>query len=416
MMNGLFSFPVKDDVRGKNSSLRREIEVGLLTGGQDRHYAFGLATALVSKGVSLDLIGSDEVDSPELHATPNLTFLNFRKNGTQGAHLLNKIFRVLSYYVKLIRYAAISRPKVFHILWNNKFQLFDRTLLMLYYRLLRKKIVFTAHNVNAGRRDSADTFLNRLSLRIQYRLSDSIFVHTEKMKRELHEDFGVSEEAITVIPYGINNAVPDTDLTPSEARQRLGIGRDDKVILFFGAIVPYKGLDLLVSAFHRIANRNLDYRLVIAGRSRGGPSSKTYLEQIQQTNRQSGNYSRVIQKIEYIPDEETEVYFKAADVIALPYTEIFQSGILFLAYSFGLPVVASDVGSFKEDIIEGRTGFLCRRSDPIDLAAVLERYFESDLFKNLTLRRQEIKEYAYATHSWDAVADITRHIYDRLLE
>ena len=67
------------------------------------------------------------------------------------------------------------RPKLFHILWNNKFQFFDRTLLMLYYRLLGKKIAFTAHNVNAGKRDSNDSWLNRLSLKIQYRLEPSHF-------------------------------------------------------------------------------------------------------------------------------------------------------------------------------------------------------------------------------------------------
>ncbi len=97
------------------------------------------------------------------------------------------------YYAKLIRYAATAKPRIFHILWNNKFELFDRTLLMLYYKLLGKKIVFTVHNVNAGRRDSKDTRLNRLTLRIQYRLADHIFVHTEKMKRELIEEFGVQE-------------------------------------------------------------------------------------------------------------------------------------------------------------------------------------------------------------------------------
>ncbi len=94
---------------------------------------------------------------------------------------------------------------------------------MLFYRLLGKRIVLTVHNVNAGRRDSKDTPLNRLTLRIQYRLADHIFVHTEKMKLELIEEFGVQGHRVTVIPFGINNAVPNTRLTPSEARQRLGI-------------------------------------------------------------------------------------------------------------------------------------------------------------------------------------------------
>ena len=73
--------------------------------------------------------------------------------------LLAKVRRVSSTTSNLIRYAATAKPKLFHILWNNKFQLFDRTMLMLYYRLLGKKIVFTAHNVNAGKRDLNDSLL-----------------------------------------------------------------------------------------------------------------------------------------------------------------------------------------------------------------------------------------------------------------
>ena len=67
---------------------------------------------------------------------------------------------------------------------------------------------------------------------------------------------------------------------------------------------------------------------------------------------------------EFIPDEETEIYFKAADVLVLPYRHIYQSGVLFLGYSFGLPVLAADVGSLKDEIVEGKTGFVFRPEDP----------------------------------------------------
>src|SRR5438552_14206802 len=182
-----------------------QIDVGLLTGGQDRHYAFGLAMALVSGGVCLDFIGSDELDSPELHGTPKVTFLNLRGNQRRDVSLVRKVSRVLVYYFRLIRYAATARPKVFHILWNNKFEIFDRTLLMFYYKLLGKKLVFTAHNVNIRKRDCTDTWLNRFSLKVQYQLVDHIFVHTERMKQELLSDFGIQEQKVSVIPFGINN-------------------------------------------------------------------------------------------------------------------------------------------------------------------------------------------------------------------
>jgi D-inositol-3-phosphate glycosyltransferase len=399
--------------RGNRPTPPVGIEAVLLTGGGVRHYAFGLAMALISQGVCLDIIGSDETDSPELHATTGLRFLNLRGDQRRNASLTKKISRVLLYYARLLRYAVIAKPRVFHILWNNRFEFFDRTLLMLYYKLLGKTIVFTAHNVNIGKRDSCDTLLNRLTLRMQYRLSDHIFVHTERMKRELLEEFGVCERAVTVVPFGINNAVPDTDLTPAEAKQRLGIRGGQRTILFFGSIAPYKGLDLLVAAFQRILAGNADYRLIIAGRPKGG--CEKYLHEIQQTISGGVGPGSVIQKIRFIPDEEIELYFKAADVLALPYTRIFQSGVLFLGFSFGLPAVAADVGSFGEDIIEGRTGFLCKPGDPVDLAKVIETYFASELFRCLDSRRRDIREYMSARHSWDVVGKMTRDAYAELL-
>jgi D-inositol-3-phosphate glycosyltransferase len=389
------------------------IEVGLLTGGRDRHYALGLAMALISKGVCLDVIGSDRVDSPEMHSTPRLKFLNLYDSWRNNASLVDKACGVLVHYARLIRYAVIATPRIFHILWNDKFQFFDRTVLMFYYKLLHKKIVFTAHNVNAGKRDSNDSLLNHLTLRIQYRLVDHVFVHTEKMKNELVEEFGVGEHAITVIPYGINNSVPDTDLTPGQARQRLGIRDGERTILFFGNIGPYKGVEFLVAAFQTLARKHADYRLIIAGKVRGG--AEKYWEDIRSTISRDVSHGQIIQKIEFVPDEETEVYFKAADVLVLPYTQIYQSGVLFLGYCFGLPVVAADVGSLAEEVVEGRTGFLCKPCDPVELANAIETYFESDLFKELNSRRQEIRAYANKRHSWDLVGGMTRAVYEELL-
>jgi len=393
-------------------ALSVEIEVALLTGGFDKPYAFGLALALASKGVWLDVIGSDDVDSPEMHTAPKLNFLNLW-GSKNDASLARKISRVLIYYVRLLRYATVAEAKIFHILWNNKFQFLDRTLLMLYYKLLGKKIVLTAHNVNAGKRDSNDSLLNRSTLRAQYRLADHVFVHTEKMKRELLRDFGVHERTVSVIPFGINNSAPHTDLSPREAKQRLGIRGDEKTILFFGAIRPYKGLEYLVEAFQLLTVTHPEYRLIIAGEPRKG--AEQYLDEIQRTINRHVHRGQVLQEIRYIPDEETELYFKAADVLALPYTHVFQSGVLFLGYSFGLPVVGADVGSVREEIIEGRTGFLCRPSDSADLAEAIENYFDSGLFKSLDSHRQQIQEYANAKHSWDIVGDITREVYTQLL-
>jgi len=395
------------------ASCEPDIRVGLLTGGFDTPYAFGMAMALASKGVCLDVIAGDDMDRPELRVNPRLAFLNLRGDQRPGASVWKKVARVLIYYVRLARYVSIAKPRILHILWNNKFQIFDRTALMLYYKVMRKKIALTAHNVNAGTRDGNDSLSNRLSLKIQYRLADRLFVHTEKMKTELLQEFGVSESAVTVVPFGINNSIPDTSLTPAEARRRLGVGAGEKVLLFFGNIQPYKGLDYLVDAFERILTTQTGYRLIIAGEP--GKGSGDYIDGIRRAVGRHTTQPYVISKFEYISDQETEVYFKAADVAVLPYVHVYQSGVLFLAYRFGVPVIATDVGSFREDIIDGKTGFVCKPCDAGDLAASIETYFNCDLFHSLDRHRQEIKDYANAKHSWDIVGEMTRNAYTELL-
>jgi len=386
------------------------LQVTLLTGGFDRPYVLGLALALAAHGVTLDVIGSDEVYSEELGASPNINFLNLQGGQRSDVIWITKAYRLLVFYTNLILYARTSRSNIFHILWNNKCQLCDRTLMMLYYKLLRKTVVLTVHNVNAAKRDSTDSLLNRLTLRIQYHLSDHIFVHTTKMRNELFEEFGVPLDAVTIVPFGINNAVPITALTSAEARKRLGIRNDEKTILFFGAIRPYKGLEYLVAAFTHVISHRGDCRLIIAGETKKG--AEHYVEKIRRAIHNDLSPDHVLQRLEHIPDREIEVYFKAADVLVLPYTRVYQSGVLFLAYSFGLPVLAADVASFKEDVLEGRTGFLCTPRDPVDLARGLMEYFESDLFNELHIRRQEIRDYANTRHSWAIVAQLTRSAYN----
>ena len=388
-------------------------QVSVLTAGRDRPYALGLAAALSAAGTTFDYIGSDSVDSPELHTTPQIRFLNLRGDQSVEAGVVKKMTRVLAYYAKLIGYAITAKPKIFHILWNNKFELFDRTLLMLFYRLLGKKICFTVHNVNVRSRDGGDSWLNRATLKFQYRCCDHFFLHTERMRAELIADFGVPPEKASLIPFGINSTTPDTALTGAAAREKLGLAATDKVLLFFGNIAPYKGVEFLVDAFIEVAAREKNLRLIIAGRPKG---SEAYWAEMLAKINASPVRDRVVLKIEYVPDAETEIYFKAADILILPYTHIFQSGVLFLGYNFGLPSIAADVGALRDDIIEGETGFIFPPRDAQALARTMEKFFASDLFANLPSRRANIREFAFEKYSWAKVARITTEVYARLLK
>lgn len=414
LQSQISSTPYASDSGSEKDLHSGAISAVLLTGGFDRPYVFGLALALDSRGIFLDVVGGPEIDSPEFHQRSRLNFLNLYWDTRVRAGLFTKIRRVAAFYGKLIRYMLVSKPRIVHILWNNKVQLFDRTLLMVYYKLLGKQIVLTAHNINAGRRDGNDSFLNRISLKIQYRLANHIFVHTQRMKCELRNDFGVAERNVSVIPFGINNSVPDSGMSEEEARTRLGVGNKEKVLLFFGNIGPYKGLDFLVGAFQELARKEDSYRLIIAGKLRGG--SDHYFDTIKSSIDRDITADRILQHIRFIPDEDTEIYFKAADVLVLPYREVFQSGVLFLSYSFGLPVVASDVGSMRDEILVGKTGFVCRACDSKDLADTIATYFASDLFRNLKSNREILRKHANERNSWAEVSESTSSVYRELLK
>jgi len=388
------------------------VKVALLTGGIDKHYASGLWQALAARGVPVDVVCNREMKPEDAEAQQSVSFLTLYANLQVRRGKIAKVLVFIQVYLRLMFYAATTSAEIFHILWNYRIPVFDRTLLLLYLKVLGKRVVFTAHNINAAERDGADSLLNRFTLGFQYRNVDHIFVHTELMKQQLMEIFRVREQNISVIPFGTYDMVPQTALTSAEAKKRLGLKQEEKAILFFGRIAPYKGIDLLVDAFLRIAPKNPSYRLVIAGEPMR--DAEAQWKEVQAAIEQSAVSERVVQHTKFIRDDEIELYFKAADVLVLPYTQIFQSGVLFMSYSFGLPVIGTDVGSFAHDIIEGETGFVCRSADSEDLARVIEAYFSSDLFRELDEKRARIKDFIQASHSWEKAGRKTVEVYGRL--
>jgi len=386
--------------------------VTLITGGRDSHYVCALAKALASSGIALDVVGDSEMNACEMCGFVNVKLLALYATQRPGQGLLRRLLSYIGVYVRLIGYAVTGSPETFHILWDYKFPFFDRTLLLLYYKFLGKKIIFTAHNVNRAERDGADSPWNRLTLRIQYRIVDHIFVHTKDMKEQLASSFGTNADKVTIIPFGAGGMVPTSGLTPAEAKRRIGLHESYRTILFFGRIAKYKGLDLLVDAFERIAVDDQRYRLIIAGESTSDWAE--HWNEIRAAIESSPMREQVIKEIRHIADEEMEKYFKAADVLVLPYRDISQSGVLFMSHSFGLPVIATDVGAFREEIVEGTNGLVCRRNDPKDLARVIECYFSSELYRSLDERRANIQNLVRLGHSWDIVAKATSHVYARV--
>jgi glycosyltransferase involved in cell wall biosynthesis len=388
------------------------MKISLITGGAP-HYEIGLVSGLVEQDLVVDVIGGKDLEAAPVMRHARVNFKNLHGKQAAGSPIWLKTVRVFRVYLRLMKYAATSDSEVVHIQWPYKLVFFDRTFLMLYYKCLGKKVIFTAHNVDGEARDGRASLQNRFSLKVLYRLSDHIIAHTEKMKTQLMQEFGVAESKVSVIPHGIMSAVPETAMDRAEARRRLGLNPDQRVLLAFGLVAPYKGLEYLVSALARLRQRSSDYFLVIAGRVKECPDYWSEVRSLIERERLTGS---VLAETRHIPDESVEIYFKAADTVVMPYRSLFQSGVLFLAYRFGLPVIATDVGSIREDIVPGKTGWVCKVDDSEDLAQTIDAYFGSELFKDLENRRRAIREYAFARYSWSRIGEQTRKIYDQVTQ
>ena len=206
-----------------------------------------------------------------------------------------------------------------------------------------------------------------------YGLADHIIVHTARSRDELVRGFDVPAHKVSVIEHGVNRIVPKTSLSRPEAKERLGLTGEEKAILFFGNIVPYKGLEYLLDAVRELVLEDEAYRLIIAGRSQ--VHDAYWKERIKP--RIADGLNQLILRTSFVSDEDVELYFKAADVLVLPYLAIFQSGVLFLAYAFGLPVIACDVGALRDDILVGKTGYVCPPKDVRSLKEVIAQFFKS---------------------------------------
>jgi D-inositol-3-phosphate glycosyltransferase len=387
------------------------MRVSLLTGGDDPNYAVPLAESLSAEGIEVEFIGNDSMATVESLKSENIKYLNLRGNQDPRTPALSKIARILRYYKNLISYTSRTESRLFHILWLNKFEFLDRTVMNVIYKLKQKKIVFTAHNVNTRKRDGADSWTNRTTLKAMYSMLDHIFVHTDLSKEELVHEYGVAADKVTVIPFGLNTYVPETRLSRSEARASVGLEDTDKVLLFFGQIAPYKGLDVLLDAFKGLSDIE-NVRLIVAGTAKRG--AEPYWRALKSSLGGHQTRSRVLVKDEFIPDDDVSILFRAADALVLPYRAIYQSGPLSLAYRFGVPVIATGVGSFQRDVIPHVTGLLCEPDSVPDLARAIREYFKSELYFDDAGARARIRQIASERYSWKGISQTIVSVYTRL--
>lgn len=181
---------------------------------------------------------------------------------------------------------------------------------------------------------------------------------------------------------------------PSREEARRALDLDGRVILFFGYVRPYKGLEDLLRAL-TLARPDAWDRLVVVGEFYDPPERYRPLL----SDPKLHDRVRVVNR--YVPNEEVARYFAAADVVALPYREATGSGIAQVAFGAGVPVIATRTGGLEDVVEEGVSGLLVPTRDPAALARAIERFFDERMGERLRGGVQAARR----RFSWDALAD-----------
>jgi glycosyltransferase involved in cell wall biosynthesis len=251
----------------------------------------------------------------------------------------------------------------------------------------KTKVVAITDNILPHEKRPGDRILTKYFLRscdAFVTMSDSVmddlrrFEKTKPAKRVIHplyDNFGeiISKEAA-------RKFLKDT--------LQLSVGPDDKIILFFGFIRRYKGLDILLSAMADPAIKNAGIRLLIAGEFY--EDRNMYLQLIENLK----ITDRLILKTDFIPDAEVQYYLCAADAVIQPYRHATQSGVTPLAYHFEKPMIVSNAGSFAEQVLHEKTG-LVTEAEPKALSAAILRFYELGEEYFIPHLRTEKKKYSW---------------------
>lgn len=342
------------------------------------HYISQLANAL-AKNNNVYVIAQKGIDSELFDKSVNLIELN--TGNTKMNFILNTILihRMLKFLDKIRK----INPDIIHIqschLWICLFLPF----------LSKYRIVTTIHDVtpHVGSR-----FIDQeISRKIHIKYSDALIVHGKNAKEILSKESRSKD--IYIVPHGDYSFF--TNIYSEECNE------EPFSILFFGRIEAYKGLTYLIQAVPLIADKVPNVRVIIAG-------SGDFVERELIENSsffEIHNY--------FINDKDVGKYFQRASVVALPYIECTQTGIIPIAYAFKKPVVVTNVGSIPEVVDEGITGYVVPPKDPNALADAIIKILSND-----TLRKQ-MGENAYRKMikdlSWSSVSEKTIVVYNSIM-
>jgi glycosyltransferase involved in cell wall biosynthesis len=354
-------------------------------------YDRSLAAALARAGAEVELLTSRFLYGPVPAADGyRVEELFYRRSATRGLHAPGRrAFKLAEHVADMLRFRQRASADVVHYQWLTVPSLDALLLPDTHPR------VMTAHYVlppQPNRRQLA-------AARRVYGRMDAVVAHSEHGARRLRDEVGLDGDRVHVIPHGAFDyltGLPEEMPLPAELE-----GAEGPVILFFGLLRPYKGLDTLLEAFRRVGGAEL----WIVGNPR------MEVEPLRRLTAEAPGRVRTVTR--FVDDAEIPAIFRRADVVVLPYRDAEQSGVLYTGLAFGKPLVLSAVGGFPEVAAHGAAR-LVPPGDPAALASVLTELTGDEA------ARAELAAAARAAasgpYSWDAAARQTLTLYDELLE
>jgi glycosyltransferase involved in cell wall biosynthesis len=258
------------------------------------------------------------------------------------------------------------------------------------------RVVLVCDNLVPHERRPFDTAFTRWMLRN----SDGYLVMSESVERDLDRlKPGAPRRRVLHPLYA---QFDRGRYTRESARAALGL--EGEVVLFFGYVRHYKGLDTLLDAWPAVRARRPAATLVVAGEFY--EDAAPYRGRIAN----AGGAASVRLMDRYVSDDEVEAHFKAADVVVLPYRSATQSGVTHVAYALGVPVITTDVGGLAETVRPGETGLVVPPENPAALAEAIARFFAENMAPRLRRGVAALR----AAHSWDVLADKVIELGDEL--
>lgn len=334
-----------------------------------------------------------------------------RKNNSYQTNLSDSLSKegILTYFDEgsVIRSTMKYRPDVLHIHWpypfmmaNSRFMTVIKSTCFICWLSILKisgmRIIWTVHNISdhEGKFKSLELFFGKILVR----LCDRLITHCLSAKIEVEKIYG-KQSQVVIVPHGNYVGQYKNVMTQSQARDKLKLCIDDIVFLYFGQIRPYKGVLELIDMFKKLKCENA--KLLIVGK----PLNDEIVTEVLNS---SGDDSRIYNVLEFIPDDNIQIYMNAADVVVLPYKNVLTSGAVLLAMSFGKPIIAPNVKCIA-DTLDNSGSFLYSEDD--SLISVMQHTLDMDRNVLIGMGGHNLK--LSDQFSWDKIAKITSDVYKK---